>query len=208
MLFTAPGGSAFAADPANRPASNDRAILVLGDSISAEYGLARNTGWVQLLRDRIRDQHLDYTVENASISGETTRGGLTRLPALLTRVRPQIVIVELGGNDGLRGLPLDATEANLAAIVQASQHAFARVLLIGMRLPPNYGPEFTQRFANIYPKVARRYHAALVPFFFQGFADRLDLFQADRIHPTLGAQPRLLDAVWPALAPLLAVRSH
>jgi len=207
MICIASWGSAPAATAKNRANSSAHTILVLGDSISAEYGLPRNTGWVQLLRERLRDKRLDYTVENASISGETTSGGRVRLPELLARTRPAIVIVELGGNDGLRGLPLSATEENLAAIIQSCENAHARVLLVGMQLPPNYGREFTERFAKIYPTLAKRYDTALVPFFFQGFADRFDLFQADRIHPTVAAQPRLLNAVWPQLTSLLPPQS-
>jgi len=176
---------------------------VLGDSISAEYGLPRDTGWVKLLRDRLQEQHKDYTVVNASISGDTSGGGAQRLPELLARVRPSVVIIELGGNDGLRGLQLSATEANLKAIIQDSQAAHARVLLVGIQLPPNYGRDFTERFAHLYPTLAEQYHTALVPFLFEGFADRLELFQPDRIHPTQEAQPRLLANVWPHLAPLV-----
>jgi acyl-CoA thioesterase-1 len=180
-----------------------RTILVLGDSISAEYGLPRDTGWVQLLRGRLQDQHKDYNVVNASISGDTTGGGAERLPALLERAKPAVVIIELGGNDGLRGLQLSATENNLRSMIEASQAAHARVLLVGMQLPPNYGRDFTERFAKLYPTLAARYHTALVPFLFEGFADQLDLFQPDRIHPTEAAQARLLGNVWPYLAPLV-----
>ncbi len=176
---------------------------MLGDSISAEYGLRRNSGWVKLLDARLRKQGLAYDVVNASISGETTSGGLTRIDDLLKRLHPAIVIVELGGNDGLRGLSLSTTEQNLGAIVARSEKAGAAVLLIGMQLPPNYGKAYTDRFAAIFTTTAKRYKTALTPFLFSGFADRYDLFQPDRIHPTEAAQSRLLDNVWPALGPLL-----
>ena len=190
------------------PASSEKApaLLVLGDSISAEYGLPRDTGWVRLLADRLRREGYAYDVQNASISGETTSGGLANIGALLQRLHPAIVVVELGGNDGLRGLQLDATRANLDAIVARSQAAGARVLIVGMQLPPNYGKAYGDRFAAIYADVARQRKTALAPFLFAGFGERFDLFQADRIHPTEAAQPRLLDNVWPALKPLLKNR--
>ncbi len=178
-------------------------LLVLGDSISAEYGLKRDSGWVRLLDARLRKEGFRYDIVNASISGETTSGGLSRIDELLARLHPAIVIVELGGNDGLRGLSLSTTEQNLAAIIARSQKAGAAVQLIGMQLPPNYGKAYTDRFAAIYAQAARRYRTALTPFFFAGFAERYDLFQSDRIHPTEVAQVRLLDNVWPALRPLL-----
>lgn len=193
---------AHAASGASRPSV--RTVLVLGDSISAEYGLPRDSGWVQLLRDRLQSQGKDYNVVNASISGETTSGGAQRLPELIARLAPAVVIIELGGNDGLRGLQLSATEANLRSMIQASQVAHARVLLVGMQLPPNYGRDFTERFAHLYPELAEQYHIALVPFLFEGFADNLELFQADRIHPTQAAQARLLENVWPHLLGLLS----
>jgi acyl-CoA thioesterase-1 len=181
-------------------------LLVVGDSISAEYGLPRDAGWVNLLDARLRERHYDYEVVNASISGETTSGGLSRIDELVTRVKPSIVIVELGGNDALRGLSLDTSQKNLEAIVTRSQRAHASVLLIGMQVPPNYGKPYADRFAAMYTSTAQRYKTALTPFFFAGFADRFDLFQADRIHPTAAAQTRLLDNVWPDLQPLLQQR--
>ena len=186
--------------------SRGRTLLVLGDSISAEYGLKRDSGWVKLLDARLRNEGLAYDIVNSSISGETTSGGLSRIDELLSRLHPAIVIVELGGNDGLRGLALATTEQNLAAIVTRSGKAGAAVLLIGMQLPPNYGKAYTDRFAAIYAQVSKRYKTALTPFFFAGFADRYELFQSDRIHPTGAAQVRLLDNVWPALRPLLKAR--
>ena len=183
--------------------SGQPVILVLGDSISAEYGLARDTGWVKLMEARLREQHYDYRVVNASISGETTSGGLARIDELLARVRPSTVIVELGGNDALRGLPVATTQQNLDAIVAKSQKAKASILIVGMQIPPNYGKAFADRFAAVFVSTSRRYDTALTPAFFAGFADQLDLFQPDRIHPTLAAQGKLLDNVWPDLEPLL-----
>ncbi|GAB4480431.1 MAG: arylesterase [Burkholderiaceae bacterium] len=179
-------------------------VLVLGDSLSAEYGLPRDTGWVKLLSERLARNGLKYTVVNASISGETTRGGRTRLPALLQQHRPSIVVIELGANDGLRGLPLAAMRDNLAALIDASRAAGARVLLIGMRMPPNYGRDYADRFAATFGELARRRKVALAPFLLEGFADRLEYFQPDRIHPNEKAQPLMLDNVWPHLKPLLA----
>lgn len=179
------------------------ALLVLGDSLSAEYGIARGTGWVTLLQDRLRQERFDYSVVNASISGETTIGGKTRLPDLLSRHRPAIVVVELGANDALRGLPLQTTEANLRNIVATAQQAGAGVLLIGMRIPPNYGQDYTEKFVSLYPKLAGEYKVRLVPFFLDQVIARQDWFQPDRIHPTAAAQPTLLDTVWPQLKPLL-----
>lgn len=188
----------FAASPAGAPA-----ILVYGDSLSAEYGLARGTGWAALLADRLRQQGLHYSVVNASISGETTAGGASRIAAELARVRPALLIIELGGNDGLRGLSLEATRANLVAMVKAGKDAGARVVLCGMQLPPNYGRDYTQRFRDMYAEIAKAQGAALVPYFLDGIGDRRELFQADGIHPVAQAQPRILDNVWPVLRPLL-----
>jgi acyl-CoA thioesterase-1 len=179
-------------------------ILVVGDSLSAEYGLPRGTGWVQLLDARLREARSDYTVVNASISGDTTSGGRSRLPALLAQHRPAIVIVELGANDGLRGLPLATMRANLVAMIRASQQAGARVLLVGVRVPPNYGREYAERFFETFAEVAKETRVALAPFLLGGFAESLDFFQPDRIHPNVAAQPRMLDNVWPHLKPLLA----
>jgi len=192
---------------ASRPALHP-IVLVLGDSLSAEYGLPRDTGWVKLLSDRLASPiggAGKYSVVNASISGETTSGGRTRLPALLTQHTPAIVIIELGANDALRGLPIAAMRDNLLAMSSASRAAGAHVLLIGMQIPPNYGRDYTQRFASTFVDVARSQKAALVPFLLEGFADQLDYFQADRIHPSERAQPRMLENVWRALRPLLAL---
>ena len=182
-------------------------MLVVGDSLSAEYGLPRGTGWVQLLADRLRDSGSDYRVVNASISGETTSGGRSRLPALLKEHQPRVVILELGANDGLRGLPLNVMRDNLAAMIRAAQAAGAQVLLVGIRVPPNYGREYADRFANAYAALAREFKVRLVPFLLEGFAESLELFQADRIHPTAAAQPRILDNVWPVLRPMLGART-
>jgi acyl-CoA thioesterase-1 len=179
------------------------AILVLGDSLSAEYGLPRDTGWVKLLADRLAKEAAQYSVVNASISGETTSGGRTRLPRLLQQHRPSVVVLQLGANDGLRGLPPAAMRENLAAMIEASRAAGARVLLVGIRIPPNYGREYAERFAAVYGQLAREQKVAVVPFLLDGFADDLRYFQDDRIHPNESAQPRMLATVWPQLAPLL-----
>ena len=181
-------------------------VLVLGDSLSAEYGIARGAGWVALLDRKLSAEKIAARVVNASISGDTTSGGRARLPALLRTHRPAVVVIELGGNDALRGLPLDMTEPNLAAIAQAAGQAGAKVLLAGMQVPPNYGGDYGRRFAAVFPKVARAQQAALVPFLLKGVADRPDaaaLFQADRIHPTAEAHPAILANVWPELRKLL-----
>jgi acyl-CoA thioesterase-1 len=184
-------------------AAADKSILVLGDSLSAAYGIARSRGWVALLEERLKRERLDYSVVNASISGDTSAGGRARLDAALEHNRPTVVIVELGGNDGLRGLPVAQMKANLGAIIERSKKSGARVLLIGMKLPPNYGPEYTGEFESAYAELGERYKVALLPFLLQGFAEKPDLFQPDRIHPTAQAQPLLLENVWRQLAPLL-----
>jgi len=178
-------------------------IVVVGDSISAGYGLSPDSGWTTLLQQRLAAEHYAYRVVNASISGDTTAGGLARLDPLLAQLRPAITIIELGGNDGLRGGSLDAMRANLDAMVVAAQKTGSRVLLVGMQLPPNYGPAYVRSFSAIYAEIAKARHAALVPFLFEGFADDSTLFQPDQIHPLAAAQPKLLDNVWPELKPLL-----
>lgn len=178
-------------------------ILILGDSLSAEYGLKRGSGWVALLEERLRKERRREQIHNASISGETTAGGKTRLPALLAKYRPRIVVIELGGNDALRGLSLIGTEANLREMIRASRAAGARVLLLGMQMPPNYGPAYASAFEALFERAARSEKASLVPMFLEGFADRLDLFQPDRIHPNEKAQPLMLDTVWPSLRQML-----
>ena len=181
-------------------------ILVLGDSLSAEYGIARGSGWVALLEQKLAAEKIAARVVNASISGDTTAGGRSRLPALLRTHRPAIVVIELGSNDALRGLSLDMTEANLTAMTQSAQQAGAKVLLAGMQMPPNYGADYGRRFYGLYPKVAKAQKAALVPFFLKGVADRDDalaLFQKDRIHPTAEAHPIILGNMWPEIQKLL-----
>jgi len=172
--------------------------------VSAAYGIAETRGWVALLAQRLARERADYIVVNASISGETTAGGLARLPKVLAEHRPAIVILALGGNDGLRGLPVAEMKRNLAAMVELAQRAGARVLVVGMRMPPNYGPEYTRAFASAFAEVAKHKSAALLPFLFEDFAGRDDFFQPDRIHPNEAAQPLIADAVRRALAPLLA----
>jgi len=181
-------------------------ILVYGDSLSAAYGIAQARGWVALLEERIRREKLNYTVVNASISGETTSGGVSRMRKTLEQHRPAIVILELGANDGLRGLPVSETKKNLSQMIRTSQKAGARVLLVGLRMPPNYGPEYTQEFDGAFAELARRHRTALVPFLLEGIADRPELFQADRMHPTEAAQSVLLDNVWKELGPMLRHR--
>jgi acyl-CoA thioesterase-1 len=171
-------------------------ILVLGDSISAGYGLAQGEGWVALLQQRLQRDKLDYNVVNASISGETTLGGRNRIAAALNEYRPAVLIVALGGNDGLRGSPLEEIRANLIAIVEAGRKSGARVVVAGMRIPPNYGRVYARRFEGLFAEVARQQNVSLVPFLLQGFADDRSMFQSDGIHPVAAAQPRILDNVY------------
>ncbi len=181
-------------------------LLVLGDSLSAEYGIARGQGWVALLEARLARDKPAWQVVNASISGDTTSGGRSRLQALLAQHHPRVVIIELGGNDALRGLPLEMTEANLKAMVRAARAAGAQVLVAGTAVPPNYGRQYGEAFAALFAKVARTEGAAVVPFMLAGVADGPDpyaLFQPDRIHPKAEAHPRILDNIWVALRPLL-----
>ncbi|WP_396435715.1 arylesterase [Limnohabitans sp.] len=177
-------------------------ILVVGDSLSAEYGLARGTGWVALLQKKLAQEKPGVQVINASISGDTTSGGRSRLPALLQRHQPSHVVIELGGNDALRGLPMAMTQGNLLDMTRKAQAAGAQVLLLGMQMPPNYGPDMAQQFEAAYAQVAKSQKAALVPFFLKGVGDDpepLKWFLPDRIHPNEAAQPRLLANVWPTL---------
>ena len=181
-------------------------ILVLGDSLSAEYGIKRGTGWVALLEQRLAKEKINAKVVNASISGETTSGGRSRLAPLLALHKPTLVVIELGGNDALRGLPLAMTQDNLQAMARDAQASGAKVLLAGMQVPPNYGAEYNARFAKAFSEAARAQRAALVPFFLKGVADRPDadrFFQADRIHPTEAAHPIILETMWPAIRRLL-----
>lgn len=178
-------------------------ILVLGDSLSAEYGLERGTGWVRLLQARLAAEAPEHEVVNASISGETTSGGASRLPALLAEHQPAIVILELGGNDALRGLQMSMTENNLRTMTQAARRQGAQVVIVGMQIPPNYGRAYTESFRKLFASVAEEEDAALVPFLLEGIATDPDMFQPDRIHPAEQAQPALLENVWPVLRPLL-----
>ena len=178
-------------------------LLVVGDSISAAFGLDSRQGWVALLEKRLQDEGFDHRVINASISGDTSAGGLARLPVLLAEHRPDVVIIELGGNDGLRGQPPMQLQQNLASMVEKSQQAGAKVLLLGMKLPPNYGVRYTTAFAQVFTDVAQAKQAAMVPFFLEGVGGVAGMMQADGIHPSVPAQPVLLENAWPALRPLL-----
>ena len=189
--------------PAIALAASDRVILVFGDSLSTAYGFDVEKGWVSLLKERLVREKFDYRVVNASISGETTRGGRARINDVLEAAGPGIVIVELGGNDGLRGINLQSTEKNLEAIVKSALEAGAEVLLLAMELPPNYGPSYIERFRQIYMNIAEANEVYLVPFFLEGVADNSNLMQADGIHPKAEAQPQLLENIWPYLKPLL-----
>lgn len=180
-----------------------KTILVYGDSLSAAYGIAAQRGWVALLGERLKRERPDYSVVNASISGETSSGGLSRAAKTLAQHKPAIVVLALGANDGLRGLPMAQMRQNLSAIILQSQKAGARVLLVGMRIPPNYGPEYTRDFDTAFAELARRHKTALAPFLLEGIAEDLRKFQPDRIHPNEEAQPVLLENVWKALKPLL-----
>ncbi len=207
VLAQGPATAAAAGQNTGAPkGSNTPRLLIVGDSLSAEYGLVRGSGWVALLEKRLARDKLAWQVVNASISGDTTSGGRSRLPALLRQHQPQVVVIELGGNDALRGLPLKMTENNLAAMARAAKAAGARVLIAGIAVPPNYGRSYGESLVALFGNVARSEGAALVPFLLAGVADGPnadDLFQADRIHPKAEAQPRMLDNVWPALRPLL-----
>ncbi|HKT98166.1 MAG TPA: arylesterase [Paraburkholderia sp.] len=203
---TLPGGShdALAATaPAVQPVAAKPVIAVLGDSLSAEYGLPRDTGWVALLRQRLTSERIDYSVANASISGDTTSGGLARLPLVMQRIKPSIVIVELGANDALRGVPLTTTESNLRAIIAQIRKDHAQPVLVGMYVPANYGPDYTRKFHGLYGELSKQLHVPLVPFLLAGLAGKPNLFQSDQMHPNQQAQPLLLENVWPTLKPLL-----
>lgn len=180
-----------------------RTLLVVGDSLSAAYGIDVKSGWVAQLQERLRREQPDYTVINASISGDTTANGRVRLPKALAQHRPAVVVIELGGNDGLRGLPLLEMKKNLAAMVRTAKTSGARVVLIGIKLPPNYGVRYTRDFERVYRDLAREQHVALVPHLLDKVAGTDGLMQPDGIHPTAAAQARMLDTVWPTLRPLL-----
>jgi acyl-CoA thioesterase I len=183
--------------------ASDRTILVLGDSLSAAYGIRPEQGWVALLEQRLKTQGYGYEVVNASVSGETSSGGLQRLPRALQLHRPGTVILELGANDGLRGLPVAATRENLTKMVQLSQAAGAHVLLVGIRIPPNYGPRYANEFAALYPEIAKQQHLPLVPFLLEKVALDPTLMQEDGLHPNAHGEPLVLDTLWQGLVPLL-----
>lgn len=184
--------------------ANQNTLLIVGDSLSAAYGVPSDRAWVQLLQERLDNNGLSqWNVVNASISGETTDGGARRLPGLLADNSPDVVVIELGGNDGLRGFPPNVIESNLAQMITQVQDAGARAILVGMQIPPNYGQRYTQMFADIFPKLSDRYNTALVPFFLQGVYDQEGMMQDDGIHPSAEAQPKLLENVWPVLKPAL-----
>jgi acyl-CoA thioesterase-1 len=178
-------------------------ILIYGDSLSAGYGISQKDGWVTLLQERLRKSGVDYTVANASISGETSSGGASRIQATLAQRKPTITVLALGANDGLRGLPVKQMLANLESIIRAAQKAGSKVVLVGMRMPPNYGQAYTNEFEQAYRDLARRHKLPLVPFLLEGIADKPDMFQPDQLHPSAAAQPRILENVWKALRPLL-----
>jgi acyl-CoA thioesterase-1 len=183
--------------------ASSRTILVFGDSLSAAHGIRPEQGWVALLAQRLQAQAYGYQIINASVSGETSSGGLERLPRTLQLQQPELVILELGANDGLRGLPVSATRENLAQMVRLSQAAGARVLLVGIRIPPNYGARYTEEFARMYPTLADQYHLPLVPFLLEKVALDPVRMQADGLHPNALGEPPILDTVWPYLKPLL-----
>jgi acyl-CoA thioesterase-1 len=199
-LLLAGAGGAYAGNAHSAP----KTILVLGDSLSAEYGLSRGTGWVALLEQRLKAENIDAALVNASISGDTTSGGRTRLPALLKTHAPAIVVIELGANDGLRGLPVAAAAANFRAMIAQAKKSNAKVLLVGMRLPPNYGRDYADQFFALYGTLAEAAKLPLVPFMLDGVSN--DMFQADRLHPTAQAHPIILTNIWPHLLPLLKPR--
>jgi len=184
-------------------ASASQTIVVVGDSLSSGYGLTAEQSWVSMLRERLASEAYGYDVVNASIAGDTSAGGLARLPRLLAEHSPAVVVIELGGNDGLRGQPVDALRKNLAKMIELSQQGGARVLLAGMQIPPNYGPAYTQSFAAIYPELSMRYHVALVDFLLAGVALHPDLMQADGIHANAAGQKIVFDNVWRVLPGVL-----
>lgn len=191
---------------AGTPAAQSATILVYGDSLSAGYGVPRNADWAHLLQLRLREKKTDYTVANASISGETTLGGLNRIDDALRTHRPAITIVALGANDGLRGSDLKAMRSNLERIIDAAKKAKSQVVLVGMQIPPNYGQQYTEKFSATFREVARARRVPLVPFLLEGFADQRTLFQPDNLHPTAEAQPLILETIWKTLAPLIKVK--
>jgi acyl-CoA thioesterase-1 len=194
LLMLAASASAYSAP---------KTVLVLGDSLSAEYGLARGSGWVALLEHKLKIEKIDAKIINASISGETTSGGLTRLPSLIDQYRPSVVVIELGANDGLRGLPVASAQDNLRSMITLAQKNKAKVLLVGMRMPPNYGRAYTERFYAMYKDLSTQYKTPLVPFMLEGVAQDPAMFQPDRLHPVASAHPTILSNIWPKFAPLI-----
>ena len=201
-LATLSPGTAFGAEPPTQ-----RTLLVFGDSLSAAYGIEAADGWVNLLAERLAAENSGYTVANASVSGETSSGGLARLPAALDEFKPAIVILELGGNDGLRGLPLGVLKDNLTAMIEMCLAAHAEVLLAGIQIPPNYGPRYTEPFYALFGEIAEDMKLAFVPFLIDGIPQQPDLMQEDGIHPKAEAQFMILDNVWPILTPMLRTNS-
>jgi acyl-CoA thioesterase-1 len=201
--YTVGALAAFALAASGSAYSAPKTVLVVGDSLSAEYGLARGSGWVALLGQRLKAQKIDARIVNASISGDTTSGGRTRLPALLQQHKPNLVVLELGANDGLRGLPVNAAEDNLRTMISLAQKNRAKVLLVGMRMPPNYGRAYTERFSGMYKELAGELKVPLVPFMLEGVAQEPANFQADRLHPLATAHPTILNNIWPQFAPLI-----
>ena len=186
--------------------SASKTVLVVGDSLSAEYGISRGSGWVALLDQRLKERKIAASIVNASVSGETTSGGRSRLPALLSKHKPDIVIIELGANDGLRGLPVASAEANLRSMVDDSRKAGARVLLVGMRMPPNYGRGYADKFFAMYGTLSKDVNVPLAPFMLDGVAQKPELFQPDRLHPLAQAHPIILGNIWPHLQPILKTK--
>jgi acyl-CoA thioesterase I len=194
LLFAGMIGPAFAAD---------RVLLVMGDSLSAAHGLRADQGWVHLLDERLHREQAGWKVVNASVSGETTAGGASRVFSEIARHRPDALLIALGANDGLRGLPLDSARRNLQRMIDAARHADAEVLLVGMQMPPNYGPDYTRMFQQMYHDLAERNGVALLPFLLEPIATEREAFMADNLHPGAAVQPKLLEHVWPALTPVL-----
>ena len=205
-IWLLPGLLALASAIHAAPAPTAPTVLVVGDSLSAGYGLATGQGWVDLLQKKLASQGFQYRVVNASISGDTTAGGKSRIAAAMATHKPAIVIIELGGNDGLRGNALTPVKANLETMVDVARRAGAQVLLLGMQLPPNYGAAYVRQFSELFADVAKTRDIAYVPFILQGFGEKPELFQADRIHPTAQAQPLMVENVWPELKKLIARR--
>lgn len=186
--------------------SAPKTVLVVGDSLSAEYGIARGAGWVALAEQKLKAQKVDVNVVNASVSGETTSGGRTRLPQLLAKHKPDIVVIELGANDGLRGLPVAAADSNLRAMVDTARKAGARVLLVGIRIPPNYGRDYSEKFFAMYGTISKAARVPLAPFMLEGVVTRPELFQQDRLHPLAEAHPIILANIWPHLLAIVKAK--